>query len=99
MATSGQVPMNSSTATSIVAAISASTVDASSEGPQYNERSVYVKNTSAQVVYVGGTSAVTAGTGYPLAQNEVLSLSLGGLDALYGLSASSTPTIAYIVSG
>jgi hypothetical protein len=72
--------------------------------PDGHRRRLYIKNTSANVAYVGGsdlTSANATTEGYPLAQNEVLTLTAleGGevLDAtIYYITASSTSTLTLL---
>lgn len=74
-----QVALNSSTATLIFAA-------------RTTRRSALVTNTSTSVtIYVGGAS-VTSGTGQPIALGN--SLTIPSTAAIYGISASSTPTAA-----
>lgn len=61
-----------------------------------NCRCVEVKNTSSTVVDVGG-SAVTAGGGYPLAQNASVVFWFDGDEtAGYGITASGTADVAVV---
>lgn len=96
--TSGQVAMNSSTATQIVAAANVNTIYV---GHGQTQRYVALINLDASNdVFIGGPG-VTTGTGMKLAHGAtaptILTLAQG--DAIYGICSSSTPTVSYIESG
>lgn len=69
-----------------------------SELASHPRRKVYVKNTSATVVYIGD-SAVTTASGYSLGNNESVYIELYPLDSLYGRTASSTTSVQILTSG
>lgn len=80
----GQVALNSSTPTVVVAA-------------RRGRVRVVVRNLSASItVYVGG-SAVAAGDGFPIFSNTPAgeSLSIFTEAAVYAIAASGTPSVAY----
>ena len=62
-----------------------------------NRLSLQITNTSGEVCYIAFDSSVTATNGFPLAQNDVLSLTGSDLytGAVYGITASSTANIRY----
>ena len=76
-----QVALNASTATLILAANS-------------TRRSCLITNTSATINIYVGASGVTASTGQLIAPGNSLSMPVTG--AVYGISASSTPTVTAI---
>ncbi len=94
---SGQVALNASTTTAIIAAADAAWLP-QRDGPSAPTRDVSIINTSAITVYLG-TSAVTSSTGYQLVQNGVYRVFLFPDEVVYGISASATPTVSYIESG
>lgn len=94
---SGQVALNASTTTAIVAVDNASW-PSQRNGPSAPTRDVTIINTSAITVYLG-TSVVTSSTGYQLVQNGVLRIALFPDETIFGISASATPTVSYIVAG
>ncbi len=93
--TVGQVVCPSNADTVVVPAANTST-DASA-GNYGHERTVVLSNPSAQGIYIGD-SAETAATGFLLATNVVISLTLQKADAIYGRGASASPTIHFIES-
>lgn len=70
-------------------------VTASQVAPfRLSRHSIAIKNTDAAItVYYGFTSAVTSTTGFPLKAGE--SQSIDSQRAIFMVSASGTPTIAY----
>jgi hypothetical protein len=94
--TSGQVALNSTTATLVVAAASSNTVYV---GRGSNPRSVQIFNPDAAIDIYLGTATVTSGTGYKLLHGTSINLVLSASDSLYAISASATPTVHYIESG
>lgn len=69
-----------------------------SEGATEPNRFVLVANASGTTVYLGD-SAVAAGTGFALATATSATLWLHPDEALYGLSASGTKVVSYLVTG
>jgi hypothetical protein len=62
-----------------------------------NRLSLQITNTSGEVCYIGFDTSVSSTNGFPLAQNDVLSLTGSDLytGAVYGITASSTANIRY----
>ncbi len=87
---SGQVSVTSS-ATQIIASYSTGTAGAQ----------VAISNLSdTETVYLGSSSGVTTGTGFPLRPNETLVQdfdTIGGTANLYGITGSGTATVAYLL--
>jgi hypothetical protein len=59
--------------------------------------SLQITNTSSEVCYIGFDTSVSSTNGFPLAQNDVLSLTGSDLytGTVYGITASSTANIRY----
>lgn len=81
--TTGQVALNSSTATLLRA-----------ENPARIFLEL-INNDAAIVIWVGFTSAVTSSTGYPLRAAGGKLLLDGYVGPVYAISASATPTAIY----
>lgn len=93
---SGQVAMNASTATQIVAAATSNTIYV---GHGTSSRNVILYNVDAtNDVYIG-PAGVTSGTGFKLVHGTQVNLELGAGDAIYGIASASTPTVHYVESG
>lgn len=92
---SGQVACPSNTTTAIIAAANSNATYVGSG----TLRTVVLTNPSATGVWIGGTSAVTSATGFLLASNATVTLSLAAGDALFGRGASLTPTVYYLATG
>lgn len=75
-----QVALNSSTATSIVAA-------------NATRRSVVITNNDAAIVIYIGKSGVTSSTGHKLAAGQSFTMPFVG--QIFGISASATPSVSY----
>lgn len=67
-----------------------------SGGAGADKKTVMIRAASA-TVYLGGAS-VTSDDGFPLNENETISLELGPQDDLYAIAASGTPTINVLVT-
>lgn len=92
--TSGQVQLNSSTATAVVAAANVNTVYV---GRGTTPRTVVIANVDAtNDAYLGGTNAVTSGTGFKLLHGTSVTLTLDADDAVYAIASASTPTLHFI---
>lgn len=94
--TSGQVALNASTATLVVAAASANTVYI---GKGTSPRNVQIFNPDGAIDIYLGKSDVSTSTGFKLLHGTSINLVLAGGDAVYAISASATPTVHYIESG
>lgn len=69
---------------------------ASFNGQGNSEATVWITNTSATPVYLGGAN-VTSSNGYPYTkQNEPFGLILHVGDVLYAVTASSTATVGVL---
>ncbi len=78
--------------------VPAANPNANPSGYNPGEKSAYVTNLDGAITVYLGNSAVDA-TGYPLTHGQSVTLKLGVGDALYGLAASGTPNVSYIVTG
>lgn len=93
---SGQVQLNNSTATQIVAAANSNTIYV---GRGVNPRTVVLYNADGTNDAYIGTSAVAAGTGFKLLHGSTITVTLAEGDSLYGLASASTPTVHYLATG
>lgn len=96
--TSGQVAMNSSTPTQIIAAANVNTIYV---GHGQTPRTVaLINNDATNDVFIGGAT-VAANTGLKLAHGATAPtmLTLAQGDAIFGISSASTPTVSFIESG
>ena len=62
----------------------------------YGAEDLAVRNLDASLAIAVGGADVTVATGYPLAAGEGLGMTLGGGEALYGVVASGTATVAWL---
>ena len=58
-------------------------------------RNIYLHNLGGGAIYIGGSN-VTTSNGYKLDNNDKLSLIIGDVEALYGVAASGTHTLAVL---
>jgi hypothetical protein len=58
-------------------------------------RNIYLHNLGGGAIYLGG-SDVTTSNGYKLDNGDKLSLIIGDTEALYGVAASGTHTLAVL---
>ena len=58
-------------------------------------RNIYLHNLGGGAIYIGGSN-VTISNGYKLDNNDKLSLIIGHVEALYGVAASGTYTLAVL---
>jgi len=58
-------------------------------------RNIYLHNLGGGAIYLGGSN-VTTSNGYKLDNGEKLSLIIGDTEALYGVAASGTHTLAVL---
>ena len=58
-------------------------------------RNIYLHNLGGGSIYLGGSN-VTTSNGYKLDNGEKLSLIIGDTEALYGVAASGTHTLAVL---
>ena len=58
-------------------------------------RNIYLHNLGAGAIYLGGSN-VTTSNGYKLDNGDKLSLIIGDVEALYGVAASGTHTLAVL---
>lgn len=88
----GQVVTNASTAVRLLAVATGS-----AQGTGRAGSGVLVKAlvANAAIVYVGD-STVTTSTGFPLSAGDTLSLPIDDASKLWAISASVTPTLAFI---
>lgn len=91
-----QVSVGHTTAVSIIAASTAS--PNYSEGDTDPNRFMTVTNAAGVVVFLGD-STVTSGTGFSLAAAGSVQLWLHPDEALYGIAASGTQVVSYLITG
>jgi hypothetical protein len=92
---SGTVAVSHTAATAI---IPAANPNANPSGFNPGNLSAVVTNLDGAItVYLGDATVTSAG--YQLLKGASVTLSLGPGDAVYGLAASGSPNVAYIVSG
>ena len=92
---SGTVAVSSSAPTVIVAAANP---NANPSGYNPGNLSALVTNTDGAItVHLGGFGVDS--TGYPLAHGQSVTLAIGPGDAIYGLAASGSPSVSYLVTG
>ena len=58
-------------------------------------QNIYLHNLGAGAIYIGGSN-VTTSNGYKLDNGDKLSLIIGDVEALYGVAASGTHTLAVL---
>ena len=58
-------------------------------------RNIYLHNLGGGAIYIGGSN-VTTSNGYKLDNGDKLSLIVGDVEALYGVAASGTHTLAVL---
>jgi hypothetical protein len=58
-------------------------------------KNVYLHNLGGGAIYLGGSN-VTTSNGYKLDNGDKLSLIIGDVEALYGVAASGTHTLAVL---
>ena len=58
-------------------------------------RNIYLHNLGGGAIYLGGSN-VTTSNGYKLDNGDKLSLIIGDTEALYGVAASGTHTLAVL---
>ena len=58
-------------------------------------RNIYLHNLGGGAIYIGGSN-VTTSNGYKLDNGDKLSLIIGDVEALYGVAASGTHTLAVL---
>lgn len=58
-------------------------------------QNIYLHNLGGGAIYIGGSN-VTINNGYKLDNGETLSLIIGDSEALYGVAASGTHTLAVL---
>ena len=58
-------------------------------------QNIYLHNLGGGAIYIGGSN-VTTSNGYKLDNNDKLSLIIGDVEALYGVAASGTHTLAVL---
>ena len=58
-------------------------------------RNIYLHNLGGGAIYIGGSN-VTTSNGYKLDNGEKLTLIIGDVEALYGVAASGTHTLAVL---
>jgi len=58
-------------------------------------RNIYLHNLGGGAIYLGGSN-VTTSNGYKLDNGDKLSLIIGDVEALYGVAASGTHTLAVL---
>ena len=58
-------------------------------------RNIYLHNLGGGSIYIGGSN-VTTSNGYKLDNGDKLSLIIGDVEALYGVAASGTHTLAVL---
>ena len=58
-------------------------------------RHIYLHNLGGGAIYLGGSN-VTTSNGYKLDNGDKLSLIIGDVEALYGVAASGTHTLAVL---
>ena len=58
-------------------------------------RNIYLHNLGGGAVYLGGSN-VTTSNGYKLDNGDKLTLIIGDVEALYGVAASGTHTLAVL---
>jgi len=67
-------------------------ITASASGAYYRE----IKNIDAAItIYLGGSTAVTAANGYPLAPGDTFGI-VGNPGSVWAIAASGTPSIAIV---
>ena len=58
-------------------------------------RNIYLHNLGGGAIYLGGSN-VTTSNGYKMDNGDKLSIVIGDLEALYGVAASGTHTLAVL---
>ena len=58
-------------------------------------RNIYLHNLGGGAIYIGGSN-VTTTNGYKMDNGDKLSIIIGDLEALYGVAASGTHTLAVL---
>ena len=58
-------------------------------------RTIYLHNLGGGAIYIGGSN-VTTSNGYKMDGGDKLSIIIGDLEALYGVAASGTHTVAVL---
>ncbi len=58
-------------------------------------QNIYLHNLGGGPIYIGGSN-VTTSNGYKLDNGDKLSIIIGDLEALYGVAASGTHTVAVL---
>ena len=58
-------------------------------------KNIYLHNLGGGAIYIGGSN-VTTSNGYKLDNGDKLSLIIGDVEALYGVAASGTHTLAVL---
>ena len=58
-------------------------------------QNIYLHNLGGGAIYIGGSN-VTTSNGYKLDNGDKLSLIIGDVEALYGVAASGTHTLAVL---
>ena len=58
-------------------------------------RNIYLHNLGGGAIYIGGSN-VTTSNGYKLDNGDKLTLIIGDVEALYGVAASGTHTLAVL---
>ena len=58
-------------------------------------RNIYLHNLGGGAIYIGGSN-VTTSNGYKLDNGDKLSIIIGDVEALYGVTASGTHTLAVL---
>jgi hypothetical protein len=58
-------------------------------------RNIYLHNLGGGAIYIGGSN-VTTSNGYKLDNGDKLSIIIGDVEALYGVAASGTHTLAVL---
>ena len=58
-------------------------------------RNIYLHNLGGGAIYIGGSN-VTTSNGYKLDNGDNLSIIIGDVEALYGVAASGTHTLAVL---
>ena len=58
-------------------------------------QNIYLHNLGGGAIFIGGSN-VTTSNGYKLDNNDKLSLIIGDVEALYGVAASGTHTLAVL---
>ena len=72
---------------------------AASGGGKYGSTILIQNPTGGQAVYIGGAGVTTSSYGYILAVNSNISIELNQDEAVYGVVASSTQSVAVLRQG